>query len=486
MAMGSEPKPPALQASEALNSEFFKETTKPAAAVPKRGRVKPESKQIVPDSQHDAPDETLAPVVTSVTVADAVEAVETVGALRQDGPAAGSGFDAPTLDIGARPNEVACAFSGEAVHQYQGHPVPTTAQAIAFDMFFQAAMAHQVSDVHFRIGYPPLVRKNGDLYPTNYPVMDVEAMGRLSVWLNTDANLRLAINRTDLDFSKPFGQCRLRINMLYEMGQQAFVIRLIKAHIPPLDSLGLPDSVRYLTTLRAGLVIVAGKTGSGKSTTLASMIEEINQQKAKHIITLEDPVEYAFTSKRGVVTQRQLGADTPSFPVGIRQALRQDPDVLLIGEIRDRDTAATAIKAAEMGVLVFSTLHTSEAIATFDRLVHFFEPHERDHIQQQLANCLQGIICQKLYKHPDGKHRSAVAEILLVTAAVRDYLLQNDLVEIQRLQEEGRHAGMLSLNAALLKLMQQKKITAEEALRVANHPDQIANRLKGIYQGASY
>lgn len=364
-------------------------------------------------------------------------------------------------------------------------PFPQSSQEVDIDNFFRVVIAQRVSDVHLRIGYPPMVRKNGELYRTNYPVLDYDTMERIAQWLNTDMHFRFTTNRQDMDFSKDFESARLRVNMLYEMGQKAFVIRIIPTHIPTLDELGLPKVTKELTKVRSGLVLITGKAGNGKSTTLASMLDHINTLNPRHIVTIEDPVEYAFTSKRGIVTQRQIGIDTVSYPVGIRQALRQDPDVILIGEIRDRDTAFAAIKAAETGILVFSTLHTSEAIQTFSRIIHFFEPHERDQVRAQLANILRGIVCQQLYRQKHGLGRSAVAEILVATASVRDYLISNEVHEIYRLQEEGRYSGMVSLNGALLQLLKQDKITEEEALRLSNNPEQLAQKLRGVFQGVS-
>jgi twitching motility protein PilT len=234
-----------------------------------------------------------------------------------------------------------------------------------------------------------------------------------------------------------------------------------------------------------GLVLVAGAAGCGKSTTLAALLNLINNSQSKHIITLEDPVEFIYKSSKSMVTQRQLGIDTPSFPIGIRSALRQDPDVLLIGEMRDRETALSAIKAAETGSMVFSTLHTSDAIQTISRIIDFFEPHERDAIRLQIANVLRGVVCQKLYHKRGGIVQSAIAEVLITTSTIRDYLLKNQLDEIYALMDEGRLDGMQTMNYALYQLIVNQEITVEEAVKVSNNVLALRQRLKGAYHGTT-
>lgn len=352
-----------------------------------------------------------------------------------------------------------------------------------FESFLTMAVAQKVSDIHLRLGSPPIFRKDGAIIHTRLPALNAKAMQKIANWLIPENIKQIAGKRHDLDFSVDFRQARFRVNMLYELGHVAFVIRVIPTVIPSFEDLGLPKAILDFTQLEHGLVLITGSTGSGKSTTLAGLLNKINLTQAKHIITLEDPVEFIYKSQKSVITQRQLMIDTPTFPEGIKYALRQDPNVLLIGEMRDRETALSAIKAAETGALVFSTLHTSDAIQTLNRLIDFFEPHERDAIRIQLANVLRGIVSQKLYRKPEGIGRSCVAEVMMVTSTIRDYLLRNQVDEIYALMDEGRFEGMQSMNFALFQLVQQDLITTNEALRVSNNPLALRQKLKGAFHG---
>lgn len=363
--------------------------------------------------------------------------------------------------------------------------LPDSSEEIDLESFFTMAIAQRVSDIHLRVGQSPSFRKDGQIIHTQLPPLTMKAMQRFARWLVPDALKAHVSKRHDMDFSVDFYLARFRVNMLYELGRLAFVIRVIPTTIPALGELGLPLSLTQLNALDHGLVLITGATGSGKSTTLAALLNQINQTQSKHIITLEDPVEFIYRNEKSMITQRQLGIDTPSFPVGIKHALRQDPDVLLIGEMRDRETAMTAIKAAETGVLVFSTLHTSDAIQTINRVLDFFEPYEREAIRTQLSNVLRGIVCQKLYHKVDHSGMSAVAEILISTPTIRDYLLKNQLDEIYLLMDEGRFDGMQTMNFALYNLIRAKKISVDEALRVSNNSSALKQRLKGVFHGTT-
>lgn len=368
---------------------------------------------------------------------------------------------------------------------HTGLELPQSSEEIDLDSFFTMAIAQRVSDIHLRVGQPPTFRKNGQILHTKLPSLTVKAMQRIARWLIPETVKPLIAKSHDLDFSVDFRHARFRVNLLYELGRLGFVIRVIPAVIPSLEELGLPASLQTFTQLESGLVLITGTTGSGKTTTLASLLDHINRHQAKHIITIEDPVEFIYQNKKAIVTQRQLRMDTPNFPEGIKHALRQDPDVMLIGEMRDRETAMTAIKAAETGVLVFSTLHTSDAIQTINRIINFFEPYERDAIRTQLSNVLRGMVAQKLYHKPDGSGLSAVAEVLMITSTIRDYLLKNQVDEIYSLMDEGRFEGMQTMNYALYKLIRSQQIALEEALRVSNNPTALQQRLKGVFHGAT-
>lgn len=366
-----------------------------------------------------------------------------------------------------------------------GQLIPESSEDLDIDSFFTMAIAQRVSDIHLRIGHPPTFRKNRQIIPTKLPPLTAKAMQRFARWLIPENVKPLLTKNHDLDFSIDFRNARFRVNLLYELGRLAFVIRVIPAVIPTLADLGLPKSLLNFTDFESGLVLITGTTGCGKSTTLAALLNHINTHQTKHIITIEDPVEFIYRNKRSIVTQRQLGIDTPNFPGGIKHALRQDPDVLLIGEMRDRETAMTAIKAAETGVLVFSTLHTQDAIQTINRVVAFFEPHEREAIRVQLSNVLKGTVSQKLYHRADGLGMSAVAEVLMSTPTIRDYLLKGQLDEIYTLMDEGRFEGMQTMNYALHQLIHLRKIDPDEALRVSNNVLSLQHKLKGAFHGTT-
>jgi twitching motility protein PilT len=361
------------------------------------------------------------------------------------------------------------------------------AQFMEFDIekMLLVAMAQNVSDIHIRIGSPPMFRLGSDIVATKFPVVTPESMRHIAQQLIPERFKAKLKDSQDIDFGLTWQNQRLRVNLLYELGRIAFVIRLVTPKIPTLKSLQLPPVVQHFTELTSGLVLVAGPTGSGKSTTLASMIEEINQTSARHIITLEDPVEYVYRPKKSLITQRQLEIDTESFSLGIRQSLRQNPDVLLIGELRDRQTAINAMKAAETGVLVFSTLHTPDAVQTINRVIHLFEPAERESVRHHLATVLKGVLSQRLYTSLQGAGRAAVCEVITVNSTVQDYMVRNDIDTLYRLVDQSRMDDMQSLNSALYQLYAAKRISQEEAIRLSNNPNGLRNRMQGIYHGTS-
>jgi twitching motility protein PilT len=369
-------------------------------------------------------------------------------------------------------------------------PIETTSSTspkagMDLDIFLRMAVAQGVSDIHLRVGHPPVMRKDGDMTRTKLSPLteaDIQDFVRRIVPPKILPRLK---NRTDFDFSFLLDNiCRFRVNLFYEMNQIGLVLRLIPLKIPSLDDLGHPPVMNHFTTLHKGLVLVTGPTGSGKSTTLAAILNTINRTQDKHIITLEDPVEYVYQNERCVVTQRQLGSDTDSFPNGIKYALRQDPDVLLIGEMRDRETIMAALHAAETGHLVFSTLHTTDSVQTINRIINAFEPFEREPIRNQLAGVLQGTISQRLVKKAEGKGRIAVAEIMIVSPAIRDYILRDEMGEIYQLLNNAEFEGACSLNHSLHKAYQNNFITAEEALATSDNPSELQQLLRGAYHGS--
>lgn len=355
---------------------------------------------------------------------------------------------------------------------------------INLDTFLKMAVAQGASDIHLRAGSPPLLRKDGDMIATKLPPLTEATIQQFARRIIPDKVLPSLKNRTDFDFSFHLENlCRFRVNFFYEMGHLGLVLRLIPLSIPSLEDLGHPSVVNHFTTLNKGLVLVTGPTGAGKSTTLAALINTINRNQQKHIITLEDPVEYVYRNERCVITQRQLGLDTDTFPNGIKYALRQDPDVLLIGEMRDRETIMAALHAAETGHLVFSTLHTTDSVQTISRIVNAFEPHVRDPIRTQLASILQGIISQRLVKRAEGRGRLAVAELLLITPAIRDYIMRDETAEIYHMLSKAELEGVNNLNHALHRAYRNQYITMEDALNISDNPTELQQMMRGAFHG---
>lgn len=357
---------------------------------------------------------------------------------------------------------------------------------IDLETFLRMAVAQGVSDIHLRAGFPPVLRKDGDMVQTRLGPLTEQAINLFAKKIIPPRVLPLLKNRLDFDFGFEFeGAARFRVNLFYEMGRLGLVMRLISLKIPTLDDLGHPTAIKRFSDLNQGLVLVTGPTGSGKSTTLAALLNTINTDRQLHIITLEDPVEYVYKSQKSVVTQRQLGLDTDSFPNGIKYALRQDPDVLLIGEMRDRETMMAALHAAETGHLVFSTLHTTDAVQTISRIINAFEPFEREPVRHQIAGVLQGTVAQRLVKKAEGKGRVAVAEIMTVTPAIRDYIIRDQMDEIYQLLKAGEYEGACSLNHALYRAVRNGYISPEDAIETSDNRTELQQMLRGAYHGSS-
>jgi len=352
--------------------------------------------------------------------------------------------------------------------------------------FLRMAIAQGISDIHLRVGVPPVLRKDGDMLQTRMPPLTEASIQQFAKSIIPDNVLPRLKNRTDFDFSFMLDDsCRFRVNLFYEMGHLGLVMRLITLKIPTLDDLGHPPVVSRFADLHKGLVLVTGPTGSGKSTTLAALLNTINRTQNKHIITLEDPVEYVYQSDKCVVTQRQLGLDTDTFPNGVKYALRQDPDVILIGEMRDRETIMSALNAAETGHLVFSTLHTTDSVQTINRIINAFEPYERDSIRSQLAGVLQGTVSQRLVKKAEGRGRLAVSEIMVVSPAIKDYILRDEMGEIYELLKSAEFEGARSLNSSLYWCYRNNLISPEEAMAASENPTELQQMLRGAFHGSS-
>ena len=288
----------------------------------------------------------------------------------------------------------------------------------------------------------------------------------------------------DLDFAYEIhGVSRFRVNLSRQLGKSALVIRTIPYHIKRIAELMLPESIEQFATLNNGLVLITGPTGSGKSTTIASLIDYININYPKHIITIEDPVEFIFTNKKSLVSQRQVLIDTPSFPDGIKYALRQDPDVIFIGEIRDKDTVTAALKAAETGHLVFATIHTNDAIQTVNRIVNMYEPSDREFVRGQLASILRGTVSQKLVPISNGSGRRPACEVLVVTPTVKDFIEKDKLEEIYELVKKGSFNNMITMNSSLYRLYEQDLITEDIAMSYSDNKNELQQMFRGVFHG---
>ena len=282
------------------------------------------------------------------------------------------------------------------------------------------------------------------------------------------------------------GVGRFRCNAFHQCGEMGLVFRSIKNDVPSFKELNLPvEPLKRLASLKRGLVLATGVAGSGKSTTLASMLEYVNRTMNKHIITVEDPVEFRFEDKRSIVNQREIGADVSSFPQALRQAVRQSPDVILIGEMRDADTVAAAIAAAETGQLVFSTLHTANAVQTVERIISFFPPHQHELVRLQLALNLAGVCSLRLIKNKEGTAMVPAVELLMNTPTVREHLESGATRMLPKALEEGGYYGTMTFNQSLIRLFQAGNISLEEALGASDNPDDLKMQMRGITQGAA-
>jgi twitching motility protein PilT len=336
----------------------------------------------------------------------------------------------------------------------------------SIDALLEQTVACGASDLHITVGAAPALRVRGELKPIEgMQPFDAETIRTLIYRiLTTEQQKKLELDR-QLDFSYGArGLARFRINAFIQRGSCAAVFRVIPHELKTLDELGLPMGLSGLTTLPRGLVLVTGPTGSGKSTTLAAMIDEINRTRTDHIITIEDPIEFLHRHKRCVVNQREIGADATSFGSALRAALRQDPDVIMLGEMRDLETISTALTAAETGHLVFGTLHTQSAAGTIDRMIDVFPGEQQDQIRVQIAGSLQGVVTQCLVPTADGQRRIPALEILMPDDAIRNLIRQAKVEQIYSYMQTGSRSGMQTMEQALCELVLNRLITPDEAI----------------------
>lgn len=343
----------------------------------------------------------------------------------------------------------------------------------------EQAVERTASDLHVVVDHPPLLRINTVLAPVEgepeVTVAEAEAFAKEIV---SEEQYQRLQKMQDLDFSTSLpGGLRFRVNAHYQRGTLAMAFRTIPKRIPPLRELNLPDAVVEFAELPQGLVLVTGETGSGKSTSLASMIDYINQREPYHVITLEDPVEYFMRSNKCVIEQREVGEDVPDFASGLKHVLRQDPDVILIGEMRDLETISTALTSAETGHLVFSTLHTNDAASTVERIIDTFPATQQGQVRSMLANTLKGVVCQRLFPRVDRPGMVPATEVLISTPAVRNCIRENRIFEIPNIIETNRALGMMLFDESLKRLYFNGMISRDDALSNAKAPDQLERAL---------
>lgn len=355
---------------------------------------------------------------------------------------------------------------------------------MAYDIadILKDAVEKDASDIHIKVGNTPLARIDGELepvYPEGERLMppDTERMMRE---LLPEHRIKDFENNNEADFAYAApGLGRFRVNAFRQRGSVSLILRAIPFEAPSLEKLGLPTVVRELAEQERGVVLVTGTTGSGKSTTLAAMVRHINENMAKHIVTIEDPIEYLYRDARSEINQREVGADTDSFQQALRRVLRQDPDVILIGEMRDQVTVQTALSAAETGHLVFSTLHTADAGETINRILEFYEPHEQMQARSMLASVLKGVISQRLVQEADGEGRVAILEVLRSTGRVADTIKDGDVSLLPEIIAEGSFYGMQTFDQALYDAVTADKITMETALAAASRPHDFKLLVQG-------
>ena len=339
------------------------------------------------------------------------------------------------------------------------------------DLLIQAIKA-KASDVHITVALPPMMRVNGTLEPMNENILAPEDTEWLCRQMLDERHLLEMQKKGEVDFSYVLPSVsRFRVNVYRQRRSMGAAIRIIMTQVPTIESLGMPDTLKTLAMKPRGLILVTGPTGSGKSTTLAAMIDHINSIRPCHILTLEDPIEYLHRHKKSMINQREIGDDSMSFANGLRAALREDPDVILVGEMRDLETIGIAISAAETGHLVLSTLHTTSAAQTVDRMIDVFPSYQQTQVRVQLASVIQGIIAQQLLLTADGLGRVAALEILLGTDAVRNTIREGKVHQIQSYIQTGLKHGMLSMDYSLAQLVQHGKISSEIAYNHCQDPE---------------
>lgn len=352
-------------------------------------------------------------------------------------------------------------------------------EQITLEMLVRQAKQAGASDIHLGVGEGPRMRIRGLMETTELPVTTTQSF---YYWLGemlTPEQIKVYENTKEFDTAIMYpGIARCRVNLFYSLLGPSMVLRLIPLEIPSLEQLNLPEVLKKISETHKGLVLITGPTGSGKSTTLAAMVRYINENFAKHIISIEDPIEFVHTSKRSMIRQREVGQHTNEFENALRAALREDPDVILIGEMRDKITVDIALKASQTGHLVFGTLHTNSAVSTIERLLNIYTPSEQEPMRHQIAESLVGVVAQTLVRTIDGK-RAAAHEIMLNTETAKDYIHRGAIDELDQLIPQCTYDGMQAMNQALYDLVQAGRINGEIAIEASPKANELAQMLRG-------
>jgi len=336
------------------------------------------------------------------------------------------------------------------------------------------------SDLHIRSESTPAARVDGNIIKLSDIYLSKNDVEKIIDEVTDQRAKELLRDHFQCDAAISSSEGRWRLNIYRQRGMLNIAVRAIPLIVPTLSEIKLPPAVAQIAENRRGLVLVTGTTGCGKSTTLAAIINHINETRAAHIITIEDPIEFVHTDKKSIITQREIGLDSINYSEALKHVVREDPDVILIGEMRDIETMATAMTAAQTGHLVLSTVHTIDAIQTVTRIVDMFPPHQQNQIRLQLSDTLKAVISQRLAPHSSGKGRIPVAEILIATGLVKKHIAENNIAEIINAMKQGQYYGMQTFNQALLNLIKAKEINLEAALEIASNPEELMLAIRGI------
>lgn len=340
------------------------------------------------------------------------------------------------------------------------------------------------SDLYLKVGIAPAIRVHSDVRRLEGDPITEQDMVEATKILLTDYQQKMFDERPELDFAFTLDSGeRYRINLFRQQGHIGLVARYISDADLTFAKLHLPPVMQEMAELPRGLVVITGATGSGKSTTLAAMIHHMNKNLNRHIVTIEDPIEFIHVDDRSVINQREVGYDTKTFQDALRHVVRQSPDVILIGEMRDQETMLTAISAAETGHLVLTTLHTVDVFHTLDRIINYFPDHLKSQVRQELSLCLEGIVSMRLLRRADGAGRIPALEIMRSTSTIRKALVENELWKMREMMQKGRELGMQTFNQALLDLFKQEVITFEEAISASSNPDEFRLNARGLFTG---